>query len=366
MNIKKEKKKKMKNLKKNEFSQLYHDFLKSKIKEYCNENNCYEVYWGYKEGIEPSSLLEAYKTYKENGFERIEDYLENQLLDMNYDYDINLISQIQSDLKYEDFYTNEFENWYKNNNDNIYEDLCENGYKGIDINLKELLNNSNYHFNVMFATDEEQNYDMGSIVTAFGTYHEPYYKYLEKENFDNALTYLIHQQGHSCKEYFDELKGYPNGYTKSYSCKFIESIVNDVVNNTSEAMSELTVLVNMDGNEAIKFLNYLGDKENNSNLKIDKNCEIGIFNEWSGCGGLLEIALEKDFIVPKNMIRGFQIEGCKNQSYTVDEVYGLINSCWKPCLDYTEEIPELVNENIDETIKYTQEICKEEVEMGEE
>ncbi len=354
----------MKKLKKNKFSQLYNDFLKAKIKEYCNENKCYEIYWDYRESIEPSMLLEAYAKYKENGFERIEDYIENQLLDMNFDYDSNLISQIQSDLKYEDFYNDEFENWYIDNC-NIYEDLYENGYNGLDINLRNLLNNSNYHFNVMFATDEEQNYDMGSIVTAFGTYHEPDYDYLEKENFDNALTYLIHQQGHSCKEYFDELRDNPGRYEMSNNCKFIESIVNDVINNTSEAMSELTVLVKMDGNEAIKFLNYLEDKEDNSNLKIDKNCEMGIFNEWSGCGGLLEIELEKDFIVPKNMIKGFQIEGCKNQSYTVDEVYGLINSCWKPCLNYTEEIPELVNENIDKTIKYTQEICREEVEMGE-
>lgn len=354
----------MKNMKKNDFNQVYNNFLKSKIDEYCNENKFCEIYWDYGESIEPSMLLEAYKKYKEEGFEKIEDYLEDQLLNMNYDYDSYMISQILHDLKEEDFYNKEFKKWFNDKCD-IYEDLYENGYNGIDVNLTSLLKNANFHFNIMFATDEEKNYDMGSIVTSFGTYHSPYYEYLEKDNFDNALTYLIHQQGHTCKEYIDELENQPNGFEKGCNCKFIESIVEDVVNNTSEAMSELTVLVNMDGEEAIEFLNYLEDKQNNRNLKIDKECEIGLFNEWAGCGGLLEIELEKDFIVPKNMILGFQIEGGYNNGYTVDEVYGLINSCWRECLDYTEEMPELVIEDIEKTIKYAQKISQE-VETEEE
>lgn len=348
----------MKNAKYNE---IYNNFLKSKIKEYCNENGCCEIYWDYRESLEPTTMLEAYLKFKESGYDKIEDYIENQLIEINPDYDDYMISTIISDMKNEKFYNKEFAKWYEEEC-NIYEDLYENGYNGIDVNLKELLNNSTFYFNIMFATDEEQNYDMGSIVKSFGIYHPPYYEYLEKNDFDNALTYLIHQQGHTCKEYFDVLENNPKGYRSNYDCKFIESIVNDVVNNSSEAMSELTVLVKMNGNSVLEFLNYLEDKENNKNLEIDKDCDIGIFNEWAGCGGLLEIALDKNFIVPKNMIRGFQIERAKNQNYTVDEVYGLIGSCWKECLDYTDEQPELVLENIEKTINYIKEITNE-VEM---
>lgn len=348
-------------MKNKKYNEIYDNFLKSKIKEYCNEHGCCEIYWDYRDEIEPSELLEAYNNFSKSGFDKIEDYIEEKLLDYNLDYDTYMISQIINDLKSEDFYTEKFEKWYEEYC-NIYEDLYENGYNGIDVNLKELLRKSIFHFNIMFATDEERNYDMGSIVTTFGTYHSPYYEYLENDNFDNALTYLIHQQGHTCKEYFDVLENNPKGYRSDYNCKFIESVVDDVVNNSSEAMSELTVLVKMDGETALEFLNYLGDKENNKNLRIDKNCDMGIFNEWSGCGGLLELALEKDFIVPKNMIRGFQIEGAKNQNYTVDEVYSLIGDCWKECLDYTDEHPKLVLENMEETINYIKEISKE-VEM---
>lgn len=345
-------------MKNEKFNQVYNEFLKSKIDEYCNEERCCEIYWDYRDDLSPAELLDAYKNFSKSGYERIEDYIEEKLLDYNMDYDTYMISQIANDLKSENFYTEEFEKWYEEYCD-IYEDLLENGYNGIDVNLRDLLRKSTFYFNIMFATDEEQNYDMGSIVTAFGTYHTPYYEYLEKDNFDNALTYLIHQQGHTCKEYFDVLENNQNGYGMNYKCDFIESIVNDVVNNASEAMSELTVLVKMDGEDALKFINYLEDKENNKNLKFDKNCDIGIFNEWSGCGGLLEFALEKDFIVPKNMIRGFQIEGAREQGYTVDEVYGLIGSCWKECLNYTDEKPELIYENIEDTIKYVKELSNE-------
>lgn len=343
------------------FNEIYNNFLKSKIKEYCNENGCCEIYWDYRERLEPPNLLEAYLKFKENGHENVEDYIEEQILELNLDYDSYMISEIINDLKNEDFYTEEFEKWYLEKCD-IYEDLYKNGYNGIDVNLKDLLDNSNFYFNIMIATDEEQNYDMGSIVTTFGTYHHPYYKYLEKNDFNNALTYLIHQQGHTCREYFNMLEEYPDKSKENYENKFIKSIVNDVINNSSEAMSELTILVKMNGNVALKFLNYLKDEQNNNNLIFNKNCEIGIFNEWAGCGGLFEIELEKDFIVAKNMVRGFQIEGAKNQNYTVDEVYGLVTSCWKECSDYTNEKPDLIIEDIEETIKYVKEISKE-VEM---
>lgn len=336
------------------FTKQYNAFLKEKIKEYCNEDGCWEIYWDYTDEIEPSTILEAYSKYKEEGYEKVEDYIENELFEINLDCDSELFSSIKNDLENSDFYTKEFEKWYMEKC-NIYEDLQRNGYNGISLNLKELLDNSTFYFNIMLATEQERNYDMGSIVTSFGTYHFPDYDYLNEQDLDNALTYLIHQQGYTCKEYFDILENNSEGFSTNYKCNFIESIVDDVVNNTSEAMSELTVLVKMNGKKAIEFLNYLDNKEENQNLIFNKNCEIGIFNEWAGCGGLLEIKLEKDFIVPKNMIRRFQIEGAKNQGYTVDEVYGLIRSCWKECMEYTDKEPELVKEDMKNLINYLQE-----------
>lgn len=345
-------------MKHKKFREIYNNFLKSKIKECCNEHGCYVICWDYRDCFEPGDLLCAYEQSKKHQYKRIEDYIAEQLIELNMDYDSDLLIAIENDMKTQEFYTKEFESWYEDKCQ-IFNDLLENGYNGIDINLDELLNNSKYLFNIMFATDEEQNSDMSNIIKTFGSYHLPDFDYMKPDDFDNSLTYLIHQQGHTCKEYFDTLSRNPRGYKMQYECKLIESIVDETVNCSAESMSELTVLVKMNGKEAVEFLNYLINEENNLNLVFDKNSEIGMFNEWIGTGGLLGIALEKDFIVLKNMIRGFQIEGTKNQNYTVDEVYGLVGSCWKECMNYTKEEPELMLEDIEETIKHAQYINRE-------
>lgn len=345
-------------MKNKKFKEIYNIYLKSKIKEYCNEQKCCVINWDYRDCFDPGDLLCAYKKSKEEGYERIEDYIAEQLLEMNMDYDSDLLTAIENDMKTESFYTKKFEAWYEQKC-HLFNDLIENGYNGIDLNLDELLSNSKYLFNIMLGTAEERNSDMSNIIKSFGSYRLPDFEYMQPEDFDNSLTYLIHQQGHTCKEYFDTLINNPRGYKRQYECKFIESIVDETVNCSAESMSELTILVKMNGKEAVKFLNYLLDKENNLNLIFDKNSELGMFNEWIGTGGLLGIALEKDFIVPKNMIRGIQIEGTKNQNYTVDEVYGLVRSCWKECMNYTKEEPELMLEDIEETIKHAQYINRE-------
>lgn len=333
------------------FKERYNNFLKEKIKEYCNDNGCYEIYWDYRDSLEPKTLLEAYNNYKKSGFEMIEDYLVDKLMEWNIDYDNELVSTIRNDLKESDFYSQDFGIWFEENCD-IYEDIQDSGYNGIDINLKGLLNNSEFCFNIMFATDEEQNSDMTNLIRAYGTYYQPDFEKLENDDFDNALTYLIHQQGHTCKEYFEILNEKPYGIEIKDKCNFIESVVDDIVNNSSDFMSELTILVKMTGQAAIDFLNYKDNLLDNRNMVFDKNCDIGIFNEWSGCGGLLEIVLDRDFIVPKSLIRDFQIEGAKNSGYTVDEVYGLIGECWKECIGYTNEQPKLIEENLEEIIMY--------------
>ena len=107
-------------MKSNNFQKVYNDFLKEKIKEYCNKNGCYEIYWDYRESLEPNELMVAYTNFKSSGLERIEDYIEDVLLDYNIEYEDTLFSMIGTDLKNQNFYTEEFEKWYQ-----IYMKICE-------------------------------------------------------------------------------------------------------------------------------------------------------------------------------------------------------------------------------------------------
>ena len=111
---------------------------------------------------------------------------------------------------------------------------------------------------------------------------------------------------------------------------FIHSIREEIDENSSEAMSELCALVRMDARE---MLDLIGKRsEAKGSLVLPRDCAtMGIFNQWSGCGGVLDILLEKDAVMPLSMIRGFQIEGQSDpEGYTVNDVYGLVGSCWKP------------------------------------
>lgn len=66
-------------------------------------------------------------------------------------------------------------------------------------------------------------------------------------------------------------------------------------------------------------------------ITINTENEIGLFNWHYGSGSLLEIQLEKDFILDREKdIYHIQVEDSKQDfGYSVNEVYGLIDSCWK-------------------------------------
>ena len=47
------------------FEKVYDKFLYKEIIKYCNKNKSYELNWDYRDVIEPSTMLEAYKNSKE-------------------------------------------------------------------------------------------------------------------------------------------------------------------------------------------------------------------------------------------------------------------------------------------------------------
>lgn len=343
--------------------QKYNNFLREEVNKYCNENGCYEIYFDYRDEISPKYLLEEFENYQNDkkNYIKFKSYLTEKIYeDYYYDYDYSLYDTIREDI----YRTNDRDiiDEYLATED-FYEDLTSAGYKGINFDIKDLLRNSRLCVNVMFGTDKERNFDMGSIVSSYGNdYQTPFEDWsVNEEDYDNALTYLIHQQGHTVKEVLSCLLHNPRGFNDTD--KFVDSVVNDIVNNSSEAMSELTALIELSGEDITTFFDTIA--KGNSYLVFNEDTDIGIFNEWSGCGGLLEINLDKPFVIPADMVRGFQIEGAKKPyEYTVNEVYGLVGSCWKDTLTYTDKAPELVQENLKETISEFEKILeKEELEQ---
>ena len=190
--------------------------------------------------------------------------------------------------------------------------------------------------NVFFATEAERNHDFASIVDSFGNdYRDPRLEHIEAEDLDNALSYLVNQQGHSVAELYSPL---PEGKGDS---PFIESVRQEISENSSEAMSNLAVLLRMDGNEMLRFLDAR-DKGERSLMLPKDYATVGIFNQWSGCGGVLDIQLEKDAVLPLSMAWDFSIEGNGSSNrwggYTVDEVYGLVGSMWQSSFGFVTSL----------------------------
>ena len=154
---------------------------------------------------------------------------------------------------------------------------------------------------------------------------------------NNNLYTLLKKQGYSKKDYENNLKflednkseiekdKYGNYDYKKIenlsSSKFLTSIKVEINNNFYDYLTSLVVLKKM----------TLEDIINLDKITINTDNDIGLFNWYYGSGSLLDIKLEKDFVLDREKdIYHIQVEGCKQDfGYSVNEVYGLIGSCWK-------------------------------------
>lgn len=222
------------------------------------------------------------------------------------------------------------------------------------------------NINVMLATYDEANHDHTGIKLAFPSDVSDVI-HREKDIADNALAYLIHQQGYTveriAKSYY--LEGYP------VESKFEKSVLQELYNQTYD-MGSLTVLAGIGGDNAFDVLEQIArgivdrkqvkaddDFSKSQCLLFSKDAMLGIFDPWNGAGSMLEIELDKPLVVPVVLIDRLQIEGAGRKlshGYTVDEVYGLISSCWNASCVVTDQKPELVKEDPETILEVFDEI----------
>ena len=65
-----------------------------------------------------------------------------------------------------------------------------------------------------------------------------------------------------------------------------------------------------------------------STITIGKDVDCGLFAPFVGGGSCLEIACDENIVIPVSCIYDLYIEGLKPHGYDIDEVYGLIRTCW--------------------------------------
>lgn len=155
------------------------------------------------------------------------------------------------------------------------------------------------------------------------------------------LRWLLYSQGYKLSDYpvlkdFAKYRSYYNleklsdEKTQDFESykninKFFNTLCVEIENMYLDSMRAFTCLTKLTIKE------YLLYKENKlKSITLKKDVECGLFNMWSGCGSVLEIALEKDIKINAKNIYNIQVEKMKNnRGYTVDQVYGICFSCYK-------------------------------------
>lgn len=306
----------------------------------------YNLYLSYDDKISEENFLTAYDNYKEEVEQAKKNGVAYEMSFENYLYeDVFERWDIYDRLIYE--YDYFYDNLSDDDKEAVDAYLENEGYQTLDEAFQGTSAESisfaiddvlpDLHINLMFATEEEQNQDMGSIAytlvkddietfKGFSDYLQTQSPDAISRRFDNAMTYLVEQQGHSMVEiaerYYD---------TNSSDNSFISSLYNELINNTYD-MCELTALVNVNDKKGLDVLEQIARGE--GNIELSKDTMIGFFNEWNGSGSCLDIALEKPLILPASMVRNVQVEKAyydrdtKGHGYSVDSVYGLIGRAW--------------------------------------
>lgn len=249
----------------------------------------------------------------------------------------------------------------------VFHDMV--GYEGPTINPGSFL--PTLRLNLRIASYQESNLDHAAIKTSFPDYAEELERVARRpvtDLNDNGLVYLLRQQGYKQEDLLKCLYDpsiFDPKQAELMEDPFIKSVIYELHNQTYD-MGSLTVLAELKGEQILPILDKLarGISIGNNNkitvnddfsetpcLEFSEDTMLGIFNPWDGAGSVLEIALAKPFIVPISLIEDVQFEGVRsrtsvNYGYTVDDVYGLIGSCWSDgSVKITDAKPDLVKED---------------------
>lgn len=332
----------------NNMEQAMTTWLGEEVKKYCNADGMIETYWDYQDREALNNEIKRYAVDFEGGdlIEHIADSMreENWYLNWCDEYEDDFFAGIKNDAPtIED---EELRNYIVDKLENMdYTDLRDElevaGYNGVDDGIESELKDVKVNVNLTLATDNEANYDMSSIITCFGTDYLPVeFDSLDASHLDNALTYLIHQQGHTLKEFYDCLLGDKDGG------KLLKSIGTEVNNNPAEATCGLTVLVSVSLGEYSAILSKEGS------IEVSADTELGLYNSWIGGGSVFEISLEKPFVFPASMVSHADLDDITGTgAYSVGDTYGTMGEDRKGTIKKGGEIS-VVDEDLDAVADY--------------
>lgn len=304
----------------------YRNFLRDAVSELCNADGAYEVWWDLDEQVRPDEVLDAIENYRVEGYQSPQSYLECVTFMDSATYHEGQFLKELRDLAYDA--PEEVRTLFETSMGSgaLWDDLALANYKGVDLMMESALEHSRVNVNLLLATKDEMNRDLCSITDSFGSaYGNAHPELLEPQDLDNALSYLVNQQGYSIGDVYAALDD------AMIDSMFIQSVADEVDNNSSESSSCVCALIATNALTYIKMCEMAG-KMGGEIVLPARDCTIGIFDKDGGGGSLLGIEPERDVVIPSELLFDVQAEGAGgafHSGYTVDEVYGLVSDAWR-------------------------------------
>lgn len=319
------------------------DILKARINEilknmWCvNEDGGIEIYTDYRDRELSDSFLKEIFGHK-NPREVFNDELCDWAMDYAIEYgEDNLEKEIREELseEEEEFFTDNFDEIWEFIKDSTYFYYDEKDFNtDINVNIMVDCGNGNYDYTKDNVLNWDGRYSNGEI------------------DAESSILWLAKTQGKAtalrkaCKAVFRDDGDYVE--RDKQKDKFVESCVQEFENLPSH-MGTLTFLVKMPLFQLFDLIELQNEEydekakydprlnKSKSYILLGKDTECGLYNPWSGSGSVLEIELDKDVKLPVKFAE-ICVEGCKMRGYDVDEVYGLLDSCWKETVKEIKKI----------------------------
>lgn len=164
---------------------------------------------------------------------------------------------------------------------------------------------------IINSGDGDSDFTLNNIASYNTDYEEP----IDPEA---GLVWLVEQQGHTLEELEAARDLYSEGNWGKIPSRLLKTIIQEAQNVTSH-MNALTFFVQMTLNDYMDWMEY----KNGIILGSDTRC--GLYDCWMGAGSIHEIDLEKDVVIPWNLMEP-HLEGTRG--YGVDDIYGVGKDYW--------------------------------------
>ena len=309
-----------------DYEALFDEFMDKDT--YYRKNNSgiwdIELYANYDDKLSDDDILDILKS--EYPLDAFQDLLFGYYDDASYE-ELNLLKS--------DFVEYLDKNYKEVDKDAAGEWLTDNWFEVVDIHAdydhfkKQTVNCS------LVLDTGDSNYDFALNPA----YHNKY----GAEGLDDkaSIVWLVKQQGYT-KE--DLVKALENEGSDN---KFLNSVVDECINNAG-GMTAVCFLGNVE-------LGDLIDGEVESVTVKSSDSYVGLVDLWDGSGSSLDIKLEKDVVVPKDIIWYFGPDIDTAQTYSVDNIYGLSSGAYRSKFvvdtKKNEEVKQLRKTRLEESIE---------------